>query len=91
MNEPVSRPAGRRLRTPEAAEYLGLSVSTLEKMRGAGGGPPFLAMGRAVSYAVADLDAWAAARTVRNISEARMRLPRRLTPPPASAGREGGQ
>ncbi len=90
MSDSASRPAGRRLRTPEAAEYLGLSVSTLEKMRTAGGGPAFLAMGRAVSYAVADLDAWAAARTVRNTSEARMRLPRRLTPP-ASAARGGAR
>lgn len=91
MSDPALRPVGRRLRTPEAAEYLGLSVSTLEKMRGAGGGPSFLAMGRAVSYAVADLDAWAAARTVRNISEARMRLPRRLTKPQADNGPEMAQ
>ncbi len=91
MSEPASQPAGRRLRTPEAAEYLGLSVSTLEKMRSGGGGPSFLAMGRAVSYAVADLDAWAAARTVRNTSEARMRLPRRLTPRATSAGQGGAR
>lgn len=73
MKNNPNPPAGRRLRTPEAAEYLGLSVSTLEKMRVSGGGPPFAAFGRAVSYAPADLDAWAAARTVRNTSEARMR------------------
>lgn len=73
MTHQTKPPAGRRLRTPEAAEYLGLSVSTLEKLRSAGGGPPFAAIGRAVSYAVADLDAWAAAHTVRNTSEARMR------------------
>ena len=65
--------AHRRLRTPEAAEYLGLSVSTLEKLRVTGGGPAFAAMGRAISYGVTDLDAWAAARTVNNTSEARAR------------------
>lgn len=73
MTDTKQKPAGRRLRTPEAADYLGLSVSTLEKMRTNGGGPAFAAMGRAISYAVADLDAWAAARTVRNTSEARAR------------------
>lgn len=64
-------PAGRRLRPQEAAEYLGLAPSTLEKLRTKGGGPRFAAMGRAISYAVADLHAWAAERTVRNTSEAR--------------------
>jgi predicted DNA-binding transcriptional regulator AlpA len=91
LTDTKQEPAGRRLRTPEAADYLGLSVSTLEKMRTTGGGPAFAAMGRAISYAVADLDAWAAARIVRNTSEARMRLPRRLTPPPASAARGGAR
>jgi predicted DNA-binding transcriptional regulator AlpA len=61
----------RRLRTPEAASFLGLSVSTLEKLRVAGTGPRFAAMGRAISYAPADLEAWATARTVSNTSEAR--------------------
>lgn len=91
MKNPTSTPAGRRYRTPEAAQYLGLSVSTLEKLRGTGDSPPFISMGRAVSYAVADLDAWAAARTVRNTSEARMRLPRRLIPTQGQATGEGSR
>ena len=73
MSHSLSPPAPRRLRTREAAEYLGLSVSYLEKLRVMGGGPRFAAMGRAVSYAVADLDAWAASRTVGNTAEARAR------------------
>ena len=49
----------RVLRTPDAASYLGLSASTLEKLRIAGGGPRFVRLGgRAVGYAVEDLDAW---------------------------------
>ncbi len=49
----------RILRTPEAASYLGLSPSTLEKLRLEGGGPEFVRLGRrALGYDVAALDAW---------------------------------
>lgn len=77
MHHPSHQPATRRLRTREAAEYLGLSPSYLEKLRVTGGGPRFAAMGRAISYAIADLDAWAAARTVGNTAEARAQARRR--------------
>jgi predicted DNA-binding transcriptional regulator AlpA len=49
------------LRTPEAAEYLRLSKSTLTKMRLRGGPdtPPFVKLGsRSVGYRIDDLDAW---------------------------------
>ena len=47
------------LRTPEASKYLGLAVSTLEKMRLTGAGPRFLRLGlRAIAYRREDLDAW---------------------------------
>lgn len=62
MRTKTDPPAGSRLRTPDAASYLGVSASYLEKLRVTGGGPSFAALGRAVSYSVADLDAWAAAR-----------------------------
>ena len=45
---------------PEAAAYLGLAVSTLNKWRCIGGGPEFLKLGKAVRYRVADLDGWIA-------------------------------
>ncbi len=49
----------RILRTREAAEYLGLAASTLEKKRLTGDGPVFVRLGgRAVGYDVRDLDAW---------------------------------
>ena len=52
-------PRRRILRTPDAAAYLGLSASTLEKMRSKGGGPRFKRLGgRAIGYDVRDLDRW---------------------------------
>ncbi len=49
----------RILRTPEAARYVGLSASTLEKKRLDGTGPPFVRLGgRAVGYDIAELDKW---------------------------------
>lgn len=49
----------RVLRTRAAAEYLGLSPSTLEKMRARGTGPRYLRLGgRSVGYDRGDLDAW---------------------------------
>lgn len=49
----------RILRTRQAADYVGLSSSTLEKMRLSGDGPRFVRLGgRAVGYDVEDLNAW---------------------------------
>lgn len=49
----------RTLRTPDAARYLSLSASTLNKMRLRGDGPPFLKLGaHAVGYDVGDLNCW---------------------------------
>ena len=55
--------SARKLRVPEAAEYLGLSTSTLAKMRLRGDGPPYLKAGsRIVLYDLGDLEAWLATR-----------------------------
>jgi len=40
----------------QAAEYLGLAVSTLNKWRCHGEGPVFIKLGRAVRYRVEDLE-----------------------------------
>ncbi|WP_181181066.1 helix-turn-helix domain-containing protein [Mesorhizobium sp. B1-1-5] len=48
------------LRTEAAARYTGLSVSTLEKLRIAGGGPIYCQPTRAVLYDPDDLDRWLA-------------------------------
>jgi predicted DNA-binding transcriptional regulator AlpA len=46
------------LRTPQAAEYIGLSASTMEKMRLRGDGPRYAKLGKLVVYAITDLNAW---------------------------------
>lgn len=52
-----------KLRPPAAAEYLGLSASTLAKMRLRGDGPIYAKAGpRVVVYDRADLESWLAAR-----------------------------
>ncbi len=61
---------GRRfLRTTEAAAYIGLSKSTLEKLRVTGGGPEYASLGRAVVYHTEDLDAWVLTRKRRSTSD----------------------
>ena len=46
----------------QAAEWLGLSMRTLERYRGTGEGPVFYRFGRHVCYLQADLEAWAKSR-----------------------------
>ncbi len=58
MTDINSKAQSRRYRTPEAADYLGLSPSMLNKLRVFGGGPVFHKCGRAVIYDTADLDNW---------------------------------
>ena len=62
-------PAPQRLRTKEAADYIGASVSHMNKLRVYGGGPPFFKTGKWISYAIADLDAWLATRKHASTSE----------------------
>lgn len=57
------------LTTREAAAYLGLAVSTLNKWRCHGGGPEFLKLGRAVRYRQDDLDRFLEARMFRSTAE----------------------
>ena len=60
----------RFLRAPGAANYLGLSTSTLAKMRLRGDGPPYSKSGRrVVVYNLADLDAYLAVRRRHSTSE----------------------
>lgn len=48
----------RMLRTDDAAKLIGLSPSTLAKLRLTGGGPRYIKLGRAVIYDPADLETW---------------------------------
>jgi predicted DNA-binding transcriptional regulator AlpA len=59
----------RLYRTPDAADYLGLGESTLEKMRMTGDGPQYVKLGRIVSYEQKSLDAWIEQRTRTSTSE----------------------
>jgi predicted DNA-binding transcriptional regulator AlpA len=59
-----------KMRSPEAAAYLRMAVSTLTKLRCRGGGPRFAKVGpRLVVYDRADLDAWLSSRMCGSTSE----------------------
>ncbi len=59
----------RYLRTAAAAEYIGLTKSTLEKLRLTGGGPKFSKLGRTVVYDRNVLDEWVASRRRESTSD----------------------
>lgn len=52
-----------------AAPLIGWSVSTLQKKRVAGDGPPYVKLGRSVRYRPEDLEDYVAARVVTSTSE----------------------
>ena len=61
----------RYMRAPDAACYIGLSTSTLAKMRLRGDGPAYIKMGpRAVAYDIVVLDEYMAAGQRHSTSEA---------------------
>ncbi|MFC3053301.1 helix-turn-helix transcriptional regulator [Kordiimonas pumila] len=53
----------RLLTTAQAAQYLRLASSTLNKWRVYGTGPKFIKLGRAVRYRHTDLDAFLASQS----------------------------
>ena len=57
------------LKASQVAEQLGLSESTLAKMRLSGDGPPYSKLGRRVVYRPDDIDAWIASNRFRSTSE----------------------
>jgi predicted DNA-binding transcriptional regulator AlpA len=66
----VVRPPNGLLRVREAAARLGLSKSTLDRMRCEGRGPRFVKItGKVVGYDPADLDAYAEGRKRQSTSE----------------------
>jgi excisionase family DNA binding protein len=56
------------LTVEQVAELTGRSVSTLEKDRLHGSGPPYVKMGRLVRYRPDDVRAWLAERVRRSTS-----------------------
>lgn len=60
----------RVLRRREAAEYLGITVRTLERFATEGGGPRYVRLTTtATGYTLEDLDAWLKARTFASTSD----------------------
>lgn len=57
------------LNTNQAAEKLGISPRTLEKLRVVGGGPVFMKLGRRVLYDPQDLHDWSQARRKMSTSQ----------------------
>jgi hypothetical protein len=62
-------PLLERLNVEAAARYVGVSASTLNKLRVFGGGPVFIKLGRRVVYDPADLDAWLTTGRRRSTSD----------------------
>jgi hypothetical protein len=86
-----ARPGSPFLTTVQAADYVGLSPRTLEKMRVLGGGPRYRKHGRYVRYHIDDLNAWSSSRTHDSTSDGAATAPptrrpgRRRRPPSRDA------
>ena len=66
---PTVQSTSKLLTTQEAAEYLRIAASTLNKMRLTGGGPEFLKLGTRVVYDMKDLERWLGARRRKSTSQ----------------------
>jgi predicted DNA-binding transcriptional regulator AlpA len=62
-----------------AAKFVGLSESTLAKLRLNGNGPTYCKLGRRVVYRPADLETWLQSRTARDTTDADARFLKALT------------
>jgi hypothetical protein len=62
-------PRGPWFSVKRAAEYLGIPVHTLNKLRSIGGGPRFAKRGRNVHYCYEWCDEWLTARAARSTSD----------------------
>ncbi|MTW16617.1 DNA-binding protein [Rhodoplanes serenus] len=65
-----SAESNRFINVTAASKYLGISTSTLNKLRVYGGGPVYIKLGRRVGYDPADLDMWRSANRRRSTSVA---------------------
>lgn len=62
----------------EAARFVGLSESTLAKLRLYGNGPTYCKLGRRVVYRPADLEVWLQSRAVQDTTDAEARFSKEL-------------
>jgi excisionase family DNA binding protein len=60
----MTKPHSPTIKERVAAEYLGLSVRTLQKRRFERQNPPYLKIGRSVRYRLEDLDAFLEAHRI---------------------------
>ena len=58
-----------RFRTEQAATYIGVSKSFMEKKRVEGGGPAYFKLGKTVVYERRELDDWLQSRKRHSTSE----------------------
>lgn len=58
-----------RYKADKAAEFLGVSVTTLSKWRWLGKGPKFVRIGRSIRYPLESLQAYVAENTHQSTSE----------------------
>jgi len=72
-------PVAKVVTAAEAARVVGLSESTLAKLRLNGNGPIYCKLGRRVVYRIADLEQWLQSRTTRDTSDADARFLKALT------------
>jgi predicted DNA-binding transcriptional regulator AlpA len=61
------------LNAQKAADWTGLSTSTLAKLRLSGAGPTYAKLGRRVVYRLHDLENWIEARRFKSTSEYEIR------------------
>lgn len=52
------RAMNNNLSTKEAADFLGVSVGTIERWRKSNQGPPYFQKGRVIRYGLEDLKDW---------------------------------
>jgi len=65
---PYSQP-GHLLTEAQAADFLNISIRSLQSWRVRGGGPAFLKLGRSVRYRYAELQTWLDANMATSTSE----------------------
>ena len=67
------------LHATDAAKVVGLSASTLAKLRLNGNGPAYCKLGRRVVYRPGELDRWLQSRTTTDTTDANTRFLEALT------------
>ncbi|WP_306253769.1 helix-turn-helix domain-containing protein [Parvularcula sp. IMCC14364] len=70
----IEATADKPLTNEQAANYLGMKASTLNRWRCSGVGPRFLKVGRLIKYRKSDLDAYLQGRVFQSTAECASKL-----------------